>query len=80
MVGQNRVNLARKAFSKYNGEIFGVETLKNIVRINLSSNENTVVNYLMVMREVGILEEVEPFRFLINVEADNPIKEKDGKL
>ena|SRR3990167_1987197 len=78
MAGKNRIKLAREAFKPYHGQIYGAEALKNIVRVNLTADEYNVLSYLKAMRAIGILKEIEPFKFLIDVNAsyipeDRPI-------
>jgi len=79
MAGSNKMSLARKAFKEYNGQTFGAETLKQIVRSKLTSNENNVLEYLRSMREIGMLTETRPFKFLINIDAVVDITKKDGE-
>lgn len=76
MAGLNKMELARKAFKEFNGHIYGAEVLKNIVRTRLTSDENKVLSYLKTMRAVGILREEKPFKFRIDITA-NEIPETD---
>jgi len=69
MAGTTKIELAKKIFEKYNGQVFGAETLKRIVRANLTGDENKVIQYLITLRAVGILEEVQEWRFRVNTNA-----------
>jgi len=80
MAGLNRVALAKKVFEQYNGQVFGAQTIKGIVRINLSSDENKVVSYCKTLRSLGIFKEVKPFRFLIDTNASPPLDQTEEDL
>jgi len=70
MAGRTKIDRAKEIFKKYNGKVFGAETLKNIVRANLTGNENEVYHYLDTLRSVGIIAEVQEWRFLVNTESE----------
>jgi hypothetical protein len=70
MAGSNRMELAKKAFKQFNQIELGVERLKHIVRMRLTSDENKVFTYLKTMRSVGMLTETTPSHFLVNTDID----------
>ena len=58
MAGANRYKLAKKVLSNYRGQIICLEDLKGIVKRNLATNEKLVLEYLILMRENKLIEEI----------------------
>ena len=59
MAGTNRFKMAEKVLKDFKGRTFFLEELKGIIRKNLSSDEGTLLTYLLIMRENKLIEELE---------------------
>lgn len=59
MAGTTRREIAEKALFKHKGEIVYLETLKSYIRYDLTGNESTILDYLFLMRNTGLIEEVQ---------------------
>ena len=57
MAGNTRYKLAKKVLEKYKGKDFCLADLKGIIMKELSGNEKTVLDYLLLMRSTDLIHE-----------------------
>lgn len=57
MAGKNRFEMAKEVFDDKIGNVYGIESLKHMIRINLSADENKVLMYLRLLGNVGYIQE-----------------------
>lgn len=80
-----RISKVMKLLKKYHGRELGLLSLRNIIGIYITTNENTITGILRTLGGVGIIKEVEQGHFLINanINLDNTkldlLDEKDER-
>ena len=77
MAGQNQYLRLLKLLEKFDRQNLGVEALKQIVRLNLASEEKTIVKYLQMARAAGMITEVSPYLFEVNLSQSKKYLEKE---
>ena len=78
--------MGRKSYDKaveilqiHKGKILPVSELRRIVMMTIGSDPRTITHYLMMMRETGIIKEIENMRFKIlgsNININKEVKEQ----
>lgn len=67
MAGKTRYDLAIKKLEPYNNTILNIGELRILIIKHLGSNPSTINGYLKMLRETGVIEEIEGLRFKINI-------------
>ncbi len=57
MAGTNRYTLASEALKEYDGRYLTIGMLRSLIMQKLGSDERTIVGYLTMMRETGLIKE-----------------------
>lgn len=66
MAGITRYKMAVDLLDKFKGLELHLNELKSLILKNLGSNNRTVKEYLELMKDTGLIHEIEHLRYKIN--------------
>ena len=70
IMGKTKYEMAISVLNSYKGKVLSINRMRHLIIQRLGGDERTINSYLMMMREMGLIKELEHMRFKILEEKE----------